>query len=38
MAPNWQASTQSPQPRQPYAQPVSPLYSAAFTLQDCTPS
>ena len=33
-APNWQAATQSPQPRQPKAQPVSPLYSAALTLQE----
>ena len=24
-APNWQAATQSPQPRHPKAQPVSPL-------------
>ena len=37
-APNWQAATQSPQPRQPKAHPVSPLYRAALTRQDCTPS
>ena len=37
-APNWQASTQSPQPRQPKEQPVSPLYSAALTLQEGKPS
>src|SRR5574344_2762152 len=37
-APNAQASTQSPHPRQPNEHPVSPLYSAAFTLQEAAPS
>ncbi len=30
-APNWQAATQSPQPRQPKEQPVSPVYRSDFT-------
>src|SRR5574344_1701837 len=37
MAPNWQAATQSPQPKQPTEHPVSPLYRAAFTLHELNP-
>src|SRR5690554_7964635 len=37
MASNLQAATQSPQPRPPYEQPVSPPYSVAATAQDMAP-
>ena len=38
MASNLQATTQSPQPRQPYEHPVSPPYRAAATVHDIAPS
>ena len=37
MAPKVHASTQSPCPRQPYTQAVSPPYNAASTAQDEAP-
>ena len=38
IAPNWQAATQSPQPRQPNPQPVSPAPHEFIAAQVCKPS